>query len=277
MEKISLRLKPSRLFSIWWNLKPMFSRPWGKPVQTYGRHRRKMWKILGDFDCAGKWDLWLHELQHKPIALVALLYHAEISGIFGAAQHRSFFFQTESYRRRFFDHEVLVHTVQGLGHRVTFSFFGRVIHDAIAAAGFERCENSPVHHRAHVRRDFVVIEMNQDKVERTIMRQRELVEWPVDDADVGHARLLHAIVEFLPWCGIGRIDYSVRADQLRQDRRVVAAAREDIRDLIARFNPVERHDFVGLAYRIDRFLVVWPIGAREDILIINRGCCRTDQ
>ena len=79
--------------------------------------------------------------------------------------------------------------------------------------------------------------MEQDEIERTILRQRELVERSVEHAHVAHAGLFQSIVQFLARRGIGRIDNAFGSDHLRQDRRVVAACGEMSATFWPRFTP----------------------------------------
>ncbi len=65
--------------------------------------------------------------------------------------------------------------------------------------------------RADIGGNFMIVEMEQNKIQRTILRQRHFVERSVDDPHIGHARLLHAIMQFLTRRGIGRIDQSTRS------------------------------------------------------------------
>ena len=95
------------------------------------------------------------------------------------------------------------------------TFFGRVVHHAVAAAAFERGKDSLVHRAAHVGGDFMIVEMEQHEVERTVLRQGNLVERAVDDPHVRHARLLHALLQLGTRGLVSRINHSLGADQLR--------------------------------------------------------------
>ncbi len=93
----------------------------------------------------------------------------------------------------------------------------------------------------------MVVKVNKNKVERSIFRQRELIERSIDYLHVFIARLFPTITKFWPRIGIGRIDHSLGADDLRKNCGVIAAGRPNVRHLLAPFDAVECQHFVRLA------------------------------
>ena len=85
----------------------------------------------------------------------------------------------------------------------------------------------------------MIIEVNDHKVERSILRQRELIERTVDHFDIREVRLFPALSKFRAGGGICRINHAFWADDLRKNRRIITAARPDIRHFIAGFDAVE--------------------------------------
>src|SRR5438552_14986823 len=105
----------------------------------------------------------------------------------------------------------------------------------------------------------MVVEVDKDKVERAISRQREFIDLAINVLDVGEHRILQSLVQRVydePFhVGvIGGVDYSFLANDLRQDHGVVPPSGDDIGDLISGLNAEELKDLFGLASGVERSL-----------------------
>ena len=69
-----------------------------------------------------------------------------------------------------------------------------MVDDAVCAAALQRSQDPAVHRGAHVDGDFMVVQMDENKIQRAILRQGDFIERAVDHADIRHARMLHSVM-----------------------------------------------------------------------------------
>src|SRR5690242_5683476 len=149
--------------------------------------------------------------------------------------------------------------------------FGGMIDDAVNTAALQRRENSFIHRRARLRHDVVIVEVDENEIERAVLRERELVKRSVRDLDVGILGGLPALIDFIPGIRIDGINNSLRSDHCGENRRVVTARRPNIRDFVATLYAIKSQHLLRFARGVELDFRLGPVWILERRRIIRRA------